>query len=271
MAANDTGFHIYCCDVDHDRISRELRLLYHHAKLADGPYLSYGGEIAVVASTERTTLRSDNLLAFDVPTGQRIGELWDGEGSSLEPVAFSPQPGDLRLLAKANRSGVFRPVIWNPRTGKRVDFPLPELAGEVTPLDWSPDGQRILISHFDQAVQQADVIEVATGAMTRLDHPSGTYDFWAGAGTYFASNDEIFTQWQDSSHPSQVIALDGRTGSQRRTVLPVYDAPPSHPWRSVTFTSADGQAIQGWLGLPDRPGPYPTILHLHGGPTVCDD
>ncbi len=268
MAANDAGFHIYYCDLDQGRINSEPRLLYRHSKLAVGPYLSSGGEIAVVASTERTQLSSYNLLAYEVASGQILNELWDGEGSSLEPVAFSPQPRDFWLLAKANRSGAFRPVIWNPRTGERIDFPLPELAGEVTPLDWSPDGQRILISQFNQAVQQLHVIEAATGGITRLDHPNGTYGFWATLGIYFASDDEIYTQWQDSCHPLQVIALDSRTGRQCRTVLPVPDAPPSHPWRSVTFTSSDGQAIQGWLGLPEGPGPYPTILDTHGGPSA---
>ncbi len=268
MAANNAGFHIYCCDLDQGRISSVPHLLYHHSKLAWGPFLSSAGEIAVVASTERTHLSSYNLLAFDGANGQLVGELWDGEGSSVEPIAFSPQPGDLRLLAKANRSGAFRPVIWNPRIGERIDFPLPELAGEVTPLDWSPDGQRILVSQFNQAVQQLHVIDVATGTITRFDHPGGTYGSGATAGIYFASDDEIYTQWQDSSHPLQVIALDSRTGRQCRTVLPVPDAPPSHPWRSVTFTSSDGQAIQGWLGLPDGAGPYPTILHTHGGPTA---
>ncbi len=90
----------------------------------------------------------------------------------------------------------------------------------------------------------------------------------APPGIYFASDDEIFTQWRDSTQPLQVIALDNRTGRQRRTLLPAPDAPPGHRWKSVTFTSSDGQAIQGWLGLPDGEGPYPTILHTHGGPTA---
>ena len=268
MAADNTGFHIFCCDTHQGRISNAPRLLYHHSKLALGPFLSSGGEIAVVASTERTQLSSYNLYAFDVVNGQLVGELWDGEGASLEPIAFSPRPGDLRLLAKANRSGVFRPVIWNPRTNERIDFGYPELAGESTHLDWSPDGQRILVSQFDQAVQQLYVIDVASGAITRLEHPSGTYGSTVASGIYCASDDEIFAHGRDSSHPQQVIALDSSTGRQRRTVLPAPEAPPSHPWRSVTFTSSDGQVIQGWLGLPDGSGPHPAILDTHGGPTT---
>jgi dipeptidyl aminopeptidase/acylaminoacyl peptidase len=65
----------------------------------------------------------------------------------------------------------------------------------------------------------------------------------------------------------QLIALDGERGALQRVVLPVRDVPPSRPWRSITFTSSDGQRIQGWLGLPDGEGPFPTVLETHGGPT----
>jgi dipeptidyl aminopeptidase/acylaminoacyl peptidase len=43
--------------------------------------------------------------------------------------------------------------------------------------------------------------------------------------------------------------------------------PPGHAWKSVTFPSSDGTIIQAWLSLPEGEGPFPTILHTHGGPT----
>jgi len=83
---------------------------------------------------------------------------------------------------------------------------------------------------------------------------------------YFTPHGEIFAQWQDATHPPCLIALDGTTGRQTRTVLAAPAVPPSRPWQSITFASSDGQRIQGWLGLPDGPGPFPTILAAHGGP-----
>src|SRR5213078_4126125 len=38
------------------------------------------------------------------------------------------------------------------------------------------------------------------------------------------------------------------------------------PWRSISFPSAGGQQIQGWLAVPEATGPFPTILHIPGGP-----
>jgi dipeptidyl aminopeptidase/acylaminoacyl peptidase len=49
-------------------------------------------------------------------------------------------------------------------------------------------------------------------------------------------------------------------------ILSAGKVPQSRPWKSVIFTSSDGQEIQAWLGLPDGDGPFPTILHMHGGP-----
>jgi dipeptidyl aminopeptidase/acylaminoacyl peptidase len=65
-----------------------------------------------------------------------------------------------------------------------------------------------------------------------------------------------------------MIALDAETGERTRTVLAAGEVPASHPWRSITFSSTDGQTIQGWLSLPEGEGPFPTILHTHGGPTA---
>ena len=44
------------------------------------------------------------------------------------------------------------------------------------------------------------------------------------------------------------------------------DTPPGRALHSIAFPSSDGQAIQGWLGLPDGDGPFPTIIDMHGGP-----
>jgi dienelactone hydrolase len=264
--ANPDGFHLHCIDLGPESTLGKPRLLYQSKSLAFGPFLSHSGEIAVMASTERTGMQHYSLLAFDAATGEQIAELWDGPENSVEAVTFSPVAGDLRLLATTNRTGVKRPLLWNPRTGERTDLVLDELEGEVVPLDWSSDGERILLCEFNYASQQLYTYNLRSRRLTRLDHPSGTFGFFGGAGTYFGPGSELFAQWQDSTHPPQLIALDGETGVQTRTVLAAGEVPLGHSWKSITFTSSDGQEIQGWLGLPHGEGPFPTILHTHGGP-----
>ena len=36
----------------------------------------------------------------------------------------------------------------------------------------------------------------------------------------------------------------------------------------MTYQSADGSPIQAWLATPPGDGPFPTIVHTHGGPTA---
>ncbi len=266
MAADAEGFRLYSLETLANGTIGAPRQLFHSRKIASGPTYSYAGEVAVVATTDRANMQHYNLLALDTATGAQIAELWDGPGTSLEPLAFAPQPGDLRLAGTTNRSGLKRPFIWDLRSSERIDLDFPELSGEIFPLDWSPDAQRLLLCQFTQAVQHLYLYDLTTQTLTKLNHPSGTFGFFASVGTYFGPEGEIFAQWQDATHPPQLIALDSQTGVPTRTVLAAADTPPCRVWKSITFPSSDGQMIQGWLALPEGQGPFPTILHTHGGP-----
>ncbi|MFO0699520.1 MAG: prolyl oligopeptidase family serine peptidase [Nitrospira sp.] len=266
-AADESGFHAYSLETKTTGETGIRQRLFQSRKLTIGPLHSYAGEVAVVMTTERASTLQYNLLAFDTATGRQIAELWDGPGTSLELSGFVPRPGDLRLAGTSDRSGERRPFIWDLQTFTRRDIVCSSLLGEVVPIDWSPDGAHLLLCHFVQAVQHLYLYDVATGALTPLRHPRGTYAFSPGSGTYFGPGGvEIFAQWQDGAHPPQLIALNGQTGVKTRTVLAAGEVPPSRPWTSISFASSDGQRIQGWLGRPEGPGPFPTILHTHGGP-----
>lgn len=268
MAADQEGFHAYSLQTNTTGEIGVRRRLFHSRKLAVGPIHSYDGQVAVVMTMERATMQHYNLLAFDTTTGRQIAELWDGPGTSLELTGFVPRPGDRRLIGTSTRTGEKRPFMWDLQTLTRRDIDCSSLTGEVVPVDWSPDGTGLLLCHFAQAVQQLYLYDAVTGVLTQLKHPKGTYASFPRSGTYFHPNGEIFAQWQDGAHPPQVIALDGRTGTQTRTVLAAGETPPGRAWTSISFASSDGQMIQGWLGVPDGPGPFPTILHTHGGPEV---
>jgi dipeptidyl aminopeptidase/acylaminoacyl peptidase len=263
LAASD-GFHLTCLGLGPEDAIGAPRRLYHSTSLFFGPALAHGGEVAVIGSTERTGKPQFSLVALDTSSGEQIAELWDGPESSIQMAAFAPRPGDTRILATTNRSGVMRPLIWNPRTGERIDLALDDLAGDIVPLDWSPDANQILLCRFERAVQQLYIYDLVSKELRRLAHPGGTFGLYGA--TYFEPGGAIFAQWQDSTHPSQLIALDAASGAKTRTVLAGGEIPPGHSWRSVSFTSSDGIEIQGWLGLPDGDGPFSTILETHGGP-----
>jgi dienelactone hydrolase len=261
IVANTEGFHCYVVTLDVAGALGTFRALHHSPTPFFGPSLSFDGTVAVLASTERSGKMQFSALAFDTASGAQIAELWDGPETSVEPGAFAPLAGDARILATSNRSGVKRPLVWDVRTGERRDLEIGDLEGEVVALDWWPDGQRVLLCQFANATQRLYAYDLRDNRLARLAHPAGTF-----SETFVMPSGAIFAQWQDATHPPRLIELDGTTGAQVGTVLALGEGPPSRPWRSVTFSSSDGQPIQGWLAVPEGAGPFPTILETHGGP-----
>ena len=150
------------------------RIVFTSAKEAWYALLSHDGSRAAMISTARAGgQRRYSTLVIDTATGEIIADLWDGPEASVEAVRFSPLPGDPRLLATTTRNGFTRPLLWNPDTGERIDFDLPDLGGEVLALDWSPDGQSLLLCQIDRAAQQLYRLDVATGRAARVAHAAG--------------------------------------------------------------------------------------------------
>lgn len=264
MAAYEDQFHIFCVDVENDGTLSNLHKLYTSPRLLLDILLSYDGSVLTVMSSERTGKPQFSLLAFDTLTGEKISELWDGEENSLEMMVPSPLPGDPRLLATTTLTGIETLLIWNPRTGERTDLTLGNVTGAVRAFDWSSDGQAILFRTFNSAVQQLHLHNLSTGGTIPLRYPDGT-----NFQPYFTpQGDEIFSHWQNSTQPTRLIALSPRTGEMVRTVISAGEVPLGHEWKSVSFPSSDGQIIQGWLGVPDGDGPFPTVIETHGGPTA---
>jgi acetyl esterase/lipase len=243
------------------------RLIHQSQNLFFGPSLSHDGEIAVIATTEGTGSLDTRLVALDVFCGEQRAELWEGEGVSHNLGEFSPLPGDFRMLSTTSRSGYPRPIIWNPLTGEFRGLALPGIPGEVVPLRWSRDAKRVLLSQLHQARRQLFLYDLEIDTATQLQHPAGLVGSYRDSGV-MTPEGEILITWQDLAHPARVIALDGRSGRKLRTVLPAGDVPAGRSWRSVTFNSENGAAIHGWLAVPEGEGPFPTILHTHGGPTT---
>ncbi|MEZ4733646.1 MAG: hypothetical protein R3E79_41645 [Caldilineaceae bacterium] len=268
MAVSADGYQLIAIDLAADGAPGAPRCIYQSTWETWEALLSAQGELVAIQSTERARgMRRYSTVVVDTTTGQPLGELWDGPEQSVEPIAFAPVTGDFRLLLTSTRTGFNRPVLWNPYTDERTDLVLAELAGELRPVGWSPDGEQILLWHINGGIEQLYLYDLATQRLIKLAHPSGAFgDFKATA--FFAPNGEIWASQEDAAHPPRLLALDRATGALKGTVLTAGASVPGHSFRSVTFPASDGQLVQGWLGVPDGTGPFPTILDMHGGPHV---
>ncbi len=262
MAANEDGFHMFVID---NAVKGAPLFTYESGAMAVGPMLSHNGEIAVIASTEKTQSTEFALEAYSVADGTLLGELWDGEGTGISPAGFASVAGDMRFAGSSNKTGFKRPFMWNPQTGDRQDIVDDNFAGDVTVWDWSDDGKRILLHQLHQALHTLYIYHVEEDRVQTLNTPAGS----AGGGGSFVDNGNLFVHWNDSSTPNSLFELDGNTGEFIRNVIDLsVDMPQSIKWRSVTFNSSDGTPIQAWLATPDGDGPFPVIVHTHGGPTA---
>ncbi|HEV7237352.1 MAG TPA: prolyl oligopeptidase family serine peptidase, partial [Ktedonobacteraceae bacterium] len=264
----DAEYRIACLDVQPDGSLDKLRVLYHSANQTRGPILSQNGEVAVIES-KASDSADFSLIALEAGTGQHIASL-NEEAGGLELYLASPQRGDMRFLALSSRTGSWRPLLWNPVTGERVDLLLETLEGDLVPMDWVAQDtgtSRILLRQDFQAMQHLFIYHVETHTIQSLEKlESGTFGTTEPKSVFFGPDGDIYAIWENSAQPRQLIALDSETGERKRIVLASGKPLEGHPWTSITFPSSDGQRIQGWLARPSDDEPFPCIIEVHGGP-----
>jgi dienelactone hydrolase len=267
--ADRSGFRAYCIDLSgpDGNHPNQPRKVFESPGLTDLAAVSAEGAVAALASSERSARPQYSLFAVDLDTGERLRELWDGPGTSIEGGPFSPFEGDQRLAAVSDRTGYKRPFIWDASSGERRDLSADDIPGDLIPMGWSPDGRELVLLQVHRARHGLVVHDLERGTATKLECPDGSFFRLLPMGIYFTPRGEIFASWQDSTKPSRLVALDRHTGHVNRTVLAPRPEPPAgRRWRSVAFPSSEGQEIQGWLATPGGDGPFPTILETHGGP-----
>jgi len=201
-------YQVYAVDIGPSDALGPPRLICRSKNLILPPHLSYDGRIAVVDLGIGSKLLF-SLLALDTRSGKQLGELREETESRITAIRFAPLAGDFRVACTTNRSGLQRPLIWNPSTGDHVDLRVDDLDGEITPVDWSADGQQLLLWQVYQAVERFYLYDIASGAITELHFPSGAYN-----RVYFGPNGEVFAEWQNSTHPQRLIALENKSAAQ---------------------------------------------------------
>ncbi len=82
-----------------------------------------------------------------------------------------------------------------------------------------------------------------------------------------AAGASLVVSFSDASTAGDVAVLDG--GQLRRLTdfsAPLRSVAGITEPEELTFPSADGYPVHGWLVRPAGPGPHPVLLNIHGGP-----
>ena len=145
LAGRPRGIHLTAIDLGPDGEMSEPRVLFRSERVMSPPFLSHQGDLAVVASAERSTCSTTPCW----PSIRAPVSGWPSCGTVKAPVSravLRPSRDDGEWRRSAGRDDepqwLQRPLIWRPRSGWRRDLRLDELDGDVAPLDWSHDGDR---------------------------------------------------------------------------------------------------------------------------------
>jgi dipeptidyl aminopeptidase/acylaminoacyl peptidase len=217
--------------------------------------LSADGRLVCLRHTEAGDILHHALMVLDVTDGAVVATLIDA-GSNLDPTAWSPRPGDDRLLFTSELGPFERPAIWEPRTGARRDLSV-DLPGAVIPVGWWPDASAVLVRHEFEGTFQLHRLDPDSGATTLVADPTGEITDAA-----VRPDGRVWFQTSDSVHPSRVVNEDGDV-----VLAPGGPPPPDgRPYRSFWFDTPHGQRVQAFVVTPPGDGPHPTVMSVHGGP-----
>ena len=233
--------------------------IYGHAHEASGAVLSRDGSLVAIAESERAPNRKMAVLVLSTKDGKRIAELWDGPDARVGPVMFPRIAGDPRLLVNSNRTGRTMPSVWNPETGERQDLDL-DLPGELSGWRWTRSGRAVYVLQTHEGRDQLYRVELASGHSLPIHHPLGVVD-----GLWVLPDGRLWMNRCDAATPNQVVEIHPREG-EAHVLRETPDVPEGTALSSVHFTGARGDRIQAWLGTPPGKGPFPALVHVHGGP-----
>jgi dienelactone hydrolase len=217
--------------------------------------LSADGAVLCILHAEKGDVLHPALRVLDAHTGETLGDQWDEE-LLLSPIDWSPVPGDRRLLFMHERQGMERPGIWD-LAGGRHDVELAHLEGPVIPMGWFPDASALLLRHETTGVQRLLRYDVASGDLETVYELPGTIS-WAA----FRPEGELWVRVESGEEPPSVRNV----ANEFVLRLPTEPPPAGRRSTSISFPNPAGQTIHGFVVTPPGPGPFPTIVSVHGGP-----
>ena len=262
------GFGVYVSDD-----GAPARRVYHHREVVlvagsegyDTGFnlagLSADETLIALEHSEHGDLMHLALRVIDAASGATVADLRD-DGMTLQAAAWSPIPGDQRLAIGHEREGELRPAIWRPTTGALEPIPL-DLPGLVHVSDWWPDASALLLTQLHDGRDRLYRLDLATMTLEPIPHLEGVV-----TGARVRPDGSVWYRHQGGGSRPR---LRTTAHPDAELLMPPHEPPPaSRPYESWAFENQHGQRVHGFYVTPEGEGPFPTIMHVHGGPTWLD-
>lgn len=220
--------------------------------------LSTDGTLLCLRHSDAGDMLHFGLRVLDVATGDARGDLVD-DGLSIRVASWSPVSGDQRVALIHERDGIDRPSVWESTTGVRRDYPS-ELPGELDVVDWYPEADALLVTHWHDGRSQLHRLDLASGAYQLLIDPEGYISAAA-----VRPDGSVWLREEAGDRPPSVRDVAG----QRVLSTPGH-VPTGRAQRGIRFEGPAGQPTHMMVSTPDGAGPFPTVMYVHGGPEWAD-
>ena len=186
-----------------------------------------------------------------------------GYGRTFGFAMVSPD-GD-KVLFRSHRSGWINYWVKNLENGDLS--PLYSEDADQNDASWSPEGDKVIFTSNYNGTHQLSMVDVSSGKHTKLVAPEmgvvSNID-WSPNGKHISYTLESPTAPKDI----YVINSNGENMKRLTYSMPYgnYGEQIVEP-KKVKYESTDGFTISGYLYEPEKPGEYPGIMWIHGGPT----
>lgn len=233
------------------------RLVYHHQQEAQALAISRDDQLILISISEHGDTIHPDLLVLGATDGARLATLNSNGSTHFLPAGWSPAMGSPVLAINDDADGHLLPSLWWPLTGARERMRT-RLRGEVEAIDWYPDEKALLLLQLLRGRHRLWRYSLKDGELERLPTPVGTC-----SPARVRPDGRVWALCSSGAKPPRALDL----GTMAEVVnLPAAPSPNSagfHDWR---YRSAKGYEVHGFLARPRGPGPYGTVIWVHGGP-----
>jgi dipeptidyl aminopeptidase/acylaminoacyl peptidase len=253
--STDDGSELWIAGAD-----RTPEVFYSSPETAGVEALSRDDTLLVYSHSEHGDPRYPALRVLRTEDLSVVADKWDGEGRGLHALAFSPAPGDQRLLVGHERRGKEELLIWDVTADTETELVL-DLPGDVT-AGWYPDGSALLVGHDHAARSELYRYDLATGQLEQVETPRGVV-----RGATARPDGTVELAWSSSERPPVIRRADGPVV----LAAPGGEPPAAYPVED-RWVPGPGGNVHALLVRPTTGrAPYATAFLVHGGPEALDD